>query len=94
MGRNKTSSVAYNFAKLVARFQLMPVSKTRVREMHVTLHVVDMGMVFTATTRGCGEGDSNTCKLGVRLGATCILGLSFATPRSDLRVTPQTSAYE
>lgn len=50
MGGNKASSLAYNFAKLVARFQLMPASKTRVREMRVAFHVGDVGPVFTATT--------------------------------------------
>lgn len=68
----------------------MPVSKTRVREMHISLHVGDMEMIFTATTGGGGEGDLNTWKLEVRLGVTCVLGMSFATPRSDHRVTPQT----
>lgn len=72
----------------------MPVSKTRVREMHISLHVSDMEMIFTATTWGGGEGDLNTCKLEVRLRVTCILGMSFVTPGSDHRVTPQTSAYE
>lgn len=62
--------------------------------MHIALHVGDAGMVFTPTTWGGGEGDLNTCKLGVRPGFTCILGMLFATPRSDLRVTLQTLVYE